>query len=577
MLFVETARGEEYDSPPTPVVEDMEPVATEPPAETVTAPTVTPSIAPPVTAKIAPQVADEAVGSGLPKAANQQPGWKPTARAAKPLKTVENDELPPFAFDVAPHAAKPLAAAGSAGQPGVASMAPAISVKTTGPGELLVGSPATFRVVITNTGQAASELVVEVALPTGVTDVKSSPQCLAISDERLRFEIGDMAANTTRTLTIGITPTTRGQARLQTSISLASSSSLAVAVKQSKLQLNITGPSKATYGQPMTFTVVVINAGDAPCRNINVQSLLPEGVEEIADAGVSRQIPLLESGAKKQIRLNAIAKTVGDIDLEFVATAENNIRATAAASVEISRPLIEVSTEGPAVNYLEREGVYAIVVANMGDSEAKNVQVVSAIPAGLEVVAIDRPADFNRTKQTLSWTFPTIAVGEQEVMRFKAITKKEGRLVHDVLALGEGGVRAKARHVTDVISRSDVSMQVADTAGPILVGKPSVFEVLVRNRGTSEARNVVIRAELPDGLGAVRSNDYQAADGEVRFPVTSLKPGEKKVYRFEAVSNTAGDHIVKFKLSADSLSREVLAEESVFYYQTGRERVANRP
>ncbi|QDU97488.1 DUF11 domain-containing protein [Lignipirellula cremea] len=545
----------EQQAQPLPANVETAPAATEQqaPAPIVSkAPAVTVQQAPAVTVQQAPAVTVQQA----PAVTVQQ---APAAMAAPPANAQRLPASPQLRV-----------------QSGVAASLPIVSAETVGPPNMLVGTPAMFRVKVTNLGDdVARDVALEVLLPVGAKDVKTAPQCVEIGPGRLRFALGALDVKATRTLSIHLTPGARGAAQLETRVVYSSASALGMNVQQPQLKIEATGAADGVYSQQLEFKVVVTNTGDAPCRNIRVRQIVPAGLESLT--GANDAIPQLNAGERRELTFAALPKGVGEASVRFEATADGDLRVSTVKTINITRPMIEVSTEGPSVNYLQREGVYAIVVANTGDGPAVNVQVISSIPAGLKVLAIDRPAKFDQAKQQLTWTLASIPVGGQEVMRFKAVTTAEGQLVHEVQVQTASGMRAKTRHLTDVISRADVNMQIADSPGPIQVGEAAIFEVQVRNRGTSEARNVELRAELPSGMGAVRSSDYETHASEVRFPVTSIAPGGKQIFRFEAVSSVPGDQIVKFKLSADSLSREVTSEESVYFYKTGRERVATRP
>jgi len=499
------------------------------------------------------------------------------------------DELPPFAFDEKTSSpiqriSPPTAAPGpgipaTQAQQGLAAAMPIVSVETSGPHESYVGRAETYSIVVNNLGDTiARDVQVDVMLPRTASRVETSPKCSPVAPFHIRFDVGAVGVKQKKTLKVRLTPTARGGAEIRTRVALSASSALSVKTMEAKLEITAAGPAKLGFGQQANFKITVKNTGDAAAEDVKISSLIPDGVEVKTDAE-GGQLGYIAAGESRDLYLQVIPKLSGQISLKFTATNKYGEKSQITRPVEVVRPMVEVVTQGPALNYLKRDGIYSVSITNPGDAAATKVKVQTAIPAGIHVTAIDRVAKYDKVSRTLTWTLPNLASGAHEVFRFRATAVNEGRHVHDVLVTAAGGLRSTSRHITEVISRADVSMQIADTAGPVQVGSPAIFEVLVRNRGTKEAGNVAVSVKLPASLKPVRSVAYTSAGQSIRFPVVSLEPGAQKVLRFEAVSDEAGDHIVQVSLRSDSLQRELSAEESIFFYESQKKpgNIATRP
>ncbi len=506
---------------------------------------------------------------------------------ADPVVDEGEEDLPPFAFDEeaqrrtpaakpAPLAQQPLPAAKA--QQGLATTMPIVSIETSGPPESFVGRAETYSILVNNLGETVAHHVnVDVMLPRTASRVETAPQCQPVAPFHIRFAIGSLGVKEKKTVKVRLTPTARGGSEIRTQVTLAAASALSVQTKEARLHITAAGPAKLGFGQRANYKVTVTNQGDAAAEDVNVASALPEGVEIKVDGG--GQLGYIGPGESRDIVVQVMPKLTGQVSLKFTARNKHGEKSHIVRAVEVERPMVEVVTQGPALNYLKRDGIYAVSVTNPGDASATNVKIKAAIPAGIHVTAIDRAAKYDAASRTLTWTLKHLASGGHEIFRYKATAIAEGRHAHDVLVTAAGGLRSESRHVTEVISRADVSMQIADTAGPVQVGSPAIFEVLVRNRGTKEAGNVVISVKLPVSLKPVRSTAYTSTGQSIRFPVISLPPGGQKVLRFEAVSDEAGDHIVQVSLRSDSLQRELSAEESIFFYESQKKpgNIATRP
>ena len=77
----------------------------------------------------------------------------------------------------------------------------------------------------------------------------------------------------------------------------------------------------------------------------------------------------------------------------------------------------------------------------------------------------------------------------------------------------------------------------------IQVGKPAVFEMLVRNTGQVPAQNVVITDHVPTGTELVeaRPQPQQAADGSLVWNLGTMQPGDEVAIAIQVMPQTEGE------------------------------------
>ena len=102
-------------------------------------------------------------------------------------------------------------------------------------------------------------------------------------------------------------------------------------------------------------------------------------------------------------------------------------------------------------------------------------------------------------------------------------------------AIGEGGLKEKARKNTDVKGMPDVDLVVSESKRVVDVGGQTTFQITLRNYGTKEATNVLVLANLSPNLkfekygGGLdnREASYNPKEHVLKFP-TIEKIGPNK-------------------------------------------------
>src|SRR5262249_10217513 len=159
-----------------------------------------------------------------------------------------------------------------------------------------------------------------------------------------------------------------------------------------QLALLCTGPEQALYGETVTLKVKVTNSGDGTAEGVMLTQTDAGDSESAAIAQLPAKIGTLAPGQSQEIELRVPANATGTLHANLIATAAGELEAKAVALLHVRRPMLEIKAEGPSMRYAQRIGNYALRLSNPGDAPAKNISVVAQIPAGLQVVAIDKRA-----------------------------------------------------------------------------------------------------------------------------------------------------------------------------------------
>jgi uncharacterized repeat protein (TIGR01451 family) len=455
---------------------------------------------------------------------------------------------------------------------------PHISVETSGPAEVNLGRRAKYAITVRNEGdQPTRNLNLQVSIPVGAEVVESDPKAEETSGQ-LEYPLGELAPRTARRIQLELIARQHGAMELKTSVSLASTSHIAVRVRSPEVAVKFHGPSDAILGDTVMFKATVTNTGDGTAEDLSIVQLLPAPTPEgeIAQAQallehVQSRIERLAPGQSEEVLLPAVATSVGMMRANIVVKASDGLEMRAEAQVRVRQPSIEMKTVGPDSRAVQRTGGYVILVANTGDIAAGGIVVTASIPKGLEVVGIEKRTNFDKRMGTLTWNLPKIDAGATESLKFQVKALEEGEHQVQVMAIGEHKLSAESSHVIRVAGKADLTLSVEDTPGPIEVGGRATYEVRVKNTGTKNVQNVRVRCAVPNGLEIESSPDFRLSGTNLEFTaIETLAVGEERLLTFTASGREAGDQIIRFTMLCDTVSREITADTSTFFFKADK-------
>jgi uncharacterized repeat protein (TIGR01451 family) len=190
---------------------------------------------------------------------------------------------------------------------------------------------------------------------------------------------------------------------------------------------------------------------------------------------------------------------------------------------------------------------YEVQVANAGDVAATDVNVSATLPRGLA------------TGSDTQWKIASLAPGEKKVFRLAANGERLSELASVTAtasgSLANGGRMPGARTSAPVTVRGMpvLVLEVQAPAGPVAVGAKASYRVLIRNRGTAPARDVVATAELSRELRGTKS---------VFDRPSEIAPGESKSFAIEAEALAPGDARVAVTCTSKDLPAPLRDEQA---------------
>jgi uncharacterized repeat protein (TIGR01451 family) len=467
-----------------------------------------------------------------------------------------------------------LARADGAGRPGERGLegvqTPAVTIQKLAPTEIQVGKRCTFAIRVANTGtRAAQQVVVRDEAPLGTQLVGTAPKA-AVTGSLVQWDLGTLSPGEERTVEMELIPTDEGELGSVATVNFAAQATARARSTRPELTLRLTSPPRVMRGQTQTVEVEVTNPGTGVATGVMLSESVPKGVSHEAGPSLEFEVGTLQPGETRRLELMLKAEQAGKVSNMMTARADANLEVTAQCEFEVISPALALSVEGPQRRYLERPATYTVSVANPGSAAAKDVQIVTKLPKGLQFVSANNLGEYDAATHSVYWSLAELPSTEKGVVQLTALPVEAGEQTLVVASRAQQGLEesAEARIVVEGLAALSFEVKVADQM--VEVGGATSYEIRVTNQGSKAATNVQVAAVLPPGLRATGAGGDvgHAIEGDrVRFaPIAQLAPKSEAKLRVEVQGVRAGDQRLRVEVSSDDVREPIVKQESTRVY-----------
>ena len=366
------------------------------------------------------------------------------------------------------------------------------------------GDNVTYTIVVSNDGAADAKNVV-------VKDI------LAPGFKFIEANYGGVYDELTRTVTWIVDVNAKGHVDLTIKVTVEDYGVLTnnVTVGNKTSSVNITVPEiipnktadieNPNFGDEVTYTVNVTNAGKVNANNVVVHDVLGEGLELIsADGGVYDPITRtitwtvnLNSGETKSFKV--VAKVIGYGNVTNSLVVGNK---TSTVDVDVPEIIPSKDADNMYPNFGDSID-YTITVNNIGKADAKHVVVVDRLDKGLKYVSSSHNGVYDEATHTVTWVVD-IAAGSSLDLTVTA-SAEEYSVLTNIVSVGDKSASVDV-NVPEIIPN-----KTADIENPNF-GDNVTYTVTVTNDGNADAKAVVVRDVLGKDLKFVSATGTYTFD-----------------------------------------------------------------
>jgi uncharacterized repeat protein (TIGR01451 family) len=307
---------------------------------------------------------------------------------------------------------------------------------------------------------------------------------------------------------------------------------------------NTASSNPVNAGSPLSFAIVVSNAGPEPTSIVTVTNTFPSGVTSFTFSGTGWTCGPLSGGAAScsagsianggsaptltlSVTAPASGPAVDTVSVPSVPSDPNNGNNAATQSVTVvAQSDLAIAKTGPASAVAGQNVVYTVTVTNNGPSGAASVSVADPTPAGLTFVSNSGSCTTaypcalgtmtNGQSATITSTYSTAPSFAGSVTNTATVSSATG---------DPAAANNSATKTTTVTASADLAIT---KSGPpsSAAGSPLVYTITVTNNGPSDATAVSVADPTPAGTSFVSNTG--ACTTVFPCALGTMTPGQTK-------------------------------------------------
>ncbi len=453
------------------------------------------------------------------------------------------------------------------------AQSPSVTIEKFAPSEVQIGKPATFEIVVRNNGKVQAKSVsVQDQIPRKTRLVSTSPEAQRSPTGELVWTLGNLEPGEERTVKMEVAPVEEGELGSIALVSFTAASSARTVATRPELQLEVTAPkNEVMIGGDVVLAIKVSNPGTGPATGVLLREIVPEHFTHEGGGELEYEVGELKPGESRQLELVLKAVKPGPVANVLTAQGDGSLQAKSVTELNVVAPALQVGMAGPKRRFLDREATYTVNIANPGTAAAREIELVTYLPKGLNFVRADNYGEYDAKTRAVRWSLEELPANESGNVTLTTMPVEPGE--HKVLIEGtaEKGLSDKKEHPVLVEGVAAILFQVLDVDDPIEVNGETTYEIRVVNQGSKAATDVVLQADFEQGMmrpisaeGPVR---HQINGATVHFEkLGRLAPKADTTYRVRAKGLQAGDMRLKVRVTTNEISTPVVKEESTRVY-----------
>ena len=391
------------------------------------------------------------------------------------------------------------------------------------------GDTVTYTVVVTNNGVVdAKQVVVRDILDKGLKFVKATGEYTFDEDSRTVTWIIDLAKGESQTFYVTAVADEYGVLTNDVTVGdKTASADVVVPEINPDKTANITNPN---FGDNVTYTVTVTNDGIGDAKDVVVRDVLGEGLKFVSATGnysfdeATRTVTWIVDLAKGESRtfyVNATVVGYGNVTNSLVVGNK-----TTGVNVTVPEIIPDKTANISNPNFGDNV-TYTVTVTNDGIGDAKDVVVRDVLGEGLTFVDATGNYSFDEVTRTVTWIVD-LAKGESRTFYVNAIVSGYGNVTNSLIV----GNKTISVNVTVPEINPD---KTANISNPNF-GDNVTYTVTVTNDGIGDAKDVVVRDVLGEGLKFVSATGNYSFDEATRTVtwIVDLAKGESRTFYVNA-------------------------------------------
>ena len=451
------------------------------------------------------------------------------------------------------------------------SQTPALSIEKQSPGEIQVGKPAVFTIVVRNTGAVAAHGVeVHDDVPQGAQFMSSNPPATQPAPGKLVWSLGEMRPGDSATIQTQLMPVSEGEIGSVATVHFHAAASARARSTRPLLKLQVSTPPNVMIGQPVALKIRLSNPGTGVATGVVLTENVPAELKHAAGPELEFEVGSLRPGESRDLELTLTAAQAGHIVNLLTAQADNNLQTEDRAEFDVLAPALKLGVTGPKRRFLERNATFTVSITNPGTAPAHDVQLAATLPRGMKFVDANNMGQYDAATNTVYWSLEELPPQETGKVTVTAVPQQPGEMKLQARARAQQGLSDSIEETVSVDGMAAVVFEMSDAQDPIELNGQTTYQIHVINQGSKSAANVRVVALLPAELRPLSAEGpvKHAIDGQrVLFePLGQLPPKADATFAIKVQAVAAGDIRVRVQVLSDDMRSPITKEEGTRVY-----------
>ena len=468
--------------------------------------------------------------------------------------------------------------------------APKLSIEVQAPKVAGLDRESSISVIASNPGAAESSPVnVQAKVPEGLEIVGAEPTPTVRTGRDVSWASGGIAAGQKQEFRVFVKPIRKGSftttAYANTEDGLNSRASGTLEVGNAALKLTIDPPAMASTGDRIPVGFTIANPSGVPIENATAWVSFDPGLEhDTGKSDIEVTVGALAAGQTRKMDVPLIARHTGKQKVRISITGDGGLRESAETTLDVRRSELTVAVFGTDKLVPGEDGTYEVRLTNSGETSLPNVAVNASLPRALTAKQADNAGTIPATSDGVTWQIGSLAPGEKKVLKMSLTAGKQAEpekivatATSRVNASSEkAGLTAKGDWAVGVIGQPALTLELADPATSVPVGRRAAYKVIVRNRGTGPAKQVIVTVDVPEEYANIKATgankeSVRPEGNRVTFPtILEIPPGGSATMLVEVEAAKAGDARVKAEVKASYLAQPLREEQATRVLGAGK-------
>lgn len=386
-----------------------------------------------------------------------------------------------------------------------------------------------------------------------------------------------------------------------------------IAWSRPSLNLQSTGPARATVGSTLQYKITIANTGDLAANNVVLTDQMPPELKLVGSSlagqtfGDSTQwlIGDIPARTSRTLDVRCQAKSAGNIAYRWNARSDDGLKVSASTATAITAPRLDVTMTGPQTAEVGKQVEFQITVRNSSNVNLTNVVLSDRFDAGLQHVDRFQTRSAPDIRE-IRLSIPQLAAGQTVKQPLTFYISKAGKLCHLVDVATSDGQHVQARKCLTAVApaadapkptppqqpvipdpdankrnpdepanpatpvRGQLDLKISDFSDPAKVGSTVKYVVTLKNDRTRTDQRIELKLYLSANLQLQKITQDQSTDQPKLSPdgrtislpeIKEMLPGETLSYEVEVKATQFGPATIRIEATSTRTQKPIEASE----------------